>query len=1036
VCDKSVYLSGRQARLLILLPSNHFKFNFLNLINKTILLFLFFFTIAPSIAQEFIAQNFPSLNVGHSQVYTLLEDSRGHIWIGTWGGGLTRYDGQEFQKFNGNHRPAGRYISALYEDHSGQIWIGGAKTLTHFDGTDFYNHPFPESVQRITDILETPDHQLWVATDRGLFHLKNNKFQPVPTLPKNIFVEDLFLASDKILWLATTEGAFYFSNNTFKKIDDTDGLNRNHIRAITATPDGRIWLATITGGINIFDGQTISRFMYSDNLEEGLGINTLHTDPQGRVWVGLANEGAYRFDPRDSTQLWLNERKIEGLESDNVKVILSDQWGNYWLGTSGGGLTKYAARNQRFNQYTEADGLADKEIYAISADREGQFWLGTSRGIVTYDGTTFTNFSRDRNFADTKCRAICIDQKNQIWIGTEGDGLKMYDGNSYRQFQPWDGIEGQLIQDIIEDSLGNIWIAMMDAGITRLSIDPRDSTGQTFQTSRFTQKNGLPINAIYDLHLDQWQRLWYATRGGGIGYLENDSTLVNFDRNDGLPDLYVRTLTEDSLGYLWGGTANGGIFNVHLYGNQPVFSTFTETDGLTSNNIYAIVFQSENELWVGNQLGVDYITVSSGRDELGTVEFKGAAAGFTGGETCESAVLRSGETTWFGTIGGLMKYTPRDLEKNTIPPHFSITNLRLSYDSLARTAYANVLNHWGQIDSTLRFQSGDNNLNFEYKGIHLGQTTPIMYQWKMDGLTTDWSVPQAIGQSAFPYLPPGSYVFRARAVNAAGIASKEQSIAFSIQPPFWETWWFRIGSIVLALLLIGLFFTLRIRAVRQEARQKTERLELEKHLLELEQKALQLQMNPHFIFNVLNTIQSKINATDHRDARYQLAKFSKLMRATLENSRETAISLEAEIQSLENYLAMEKMSRNNSFDYSIERIGTTDSETPIPPMLIQPFVENAIIHGVAHVAEGGKITVTFTQRNGFLEGVITDNGIGRAAAQARKSQQDAHHKSVALAVTRERLELLNQQLGDLKRLEIADIIENGVIGGTRVVVRV
>jgi len=992
--------------------------------------------IHPSIAQEFIAQNFSSLQVGHSQVYSLLEDSKGYLWIGTWGGGLSRYDGKKFQKFNGTHRPAGRYISALYEDHNGQIWIGGATTLSRFDGTVFHNFPLPKKVQRITDILETPDHQLWIATDRGLFYFNNNNFQSVPTLPDDLFVEDLFLANNQTIWLATADGAYYFKDDIFTKIDETDGLNRNHIRAITATPNGKIWMATITGGINIFDGTTVSRFEYSDYLEEGLGINTLYTDPQGRVWVGLVNEGAYRFDPRDSTQLWLNERQTEGLESDNIKVIHTDQWGNYWLGTSGGGLTKYAARNQRFNQYTEADGLADKEIYAISADPQGLLWLGTSRGVVTFDGRTFNNFSQDRNFADTKCRAIYIDKKNQIWIGTEGDGLKMYDGNSYRQFQSWDGIEGQLIQDIIADSLGNIWIAMMDAGLTRLSIDPRDSTGQTFQTSRFTKQNGLPVNAIYDLHLDQWQRLWYATRGGGIGYFENDSTLVNFNSNDGLPDLHVRTLAEDSLGYLWGGTANGGIFNIHLYGNQPAFSTFTEADGLTSNNIYAIVFQSENELWVGNQLGVDYVTVSSGRDKLGTVSFKGAAAGFTGGEMCESAVLHTKETTWFGTIGGLMKYIPRDLEKDTLSPRFSITNIRLSYDSLSRTAYANVLNEWGQVDSILNFQSGDNNLSFEYYGIQMGQTMPILYQWKMDGLTTDWSAPQQLEQSTFPYLPPGEYVFWVRAINASGVTSQERNIAFSIQPPFWETWWFRIGSIFLTLLLIGLFFRWRIQAVRKEARQKTERLELEKHLLELEQKALQLQMNPHFIFNVLNTIQSKINATDHRDARYQLAKFSKLMRATLENSRQNKITLEEEIQSLDNYLAMEKMSRNNSFDYTIERVGNTDPETLVPPMLIQPFVENAIIHGVAHVEERGKITVVFTQRNGFLECVVEDNGIGRAAAKERKSQQEAQHKSVALAVTRERLELLNQHPGDLKRLEIKDVIKEGLVSGTRVVIRI
>ena len=999
---------------------------------------LFFYSFIISVsAQNFIAKNYPSFTVGHSQVYSLLEDHHGYLWIGTWGGGLTLYDGQSFKKFSGKDQPKTRYIKALLEDDQKNILIGGAGNLTIFNGQSFQSlTTLPPNVQQINDLIQTPDKKIWVATDRGLFLLKKDKLIAAPTFPDNINVEDLFLTKTGTLWIATEEGAYYFENNFFNKISTIDGLSRNHVRAITATDDGRIWLATVTGGIDIYDQSSIRRFSESDQLEEGLGINTISTDSSGRIWIGMVNEGVYCYDPNTLTGFWLRERTTAGLESDNIKTTLADQWGNYWLGTSGGGLTRYAENTQQFIQYTEADGLIDKEVYAISQDSSGTLWLATSRGVSTFDGRQFNNFSQQRNFADLKCRAILVDQKNRTWIGTEGEGLKLYDGNSYRQFQPWDGIEGNLIQDIVEDSLGNIWVGMMDAGIARLAIDDRDSSGTTYRIDRFTKKNGLPINAIYDLHLDRWQRLWYATRGGGIGYLENDSTLVNFSSRDGLPSMHVRTLTEDSLGYLWGGTADNGIFNIHLYGHQPQFSSFGEREGLSSDNIYSLIFSANDQLWVGNQSGVDQVAVSSGRDEIGEVNFYGNKEGFKGGETCESAVIKDGENLWFGTIGGLMQYTPQIFKKDTNTPKIKITNVKLSYDSLVNTVYKNVLNQWGEVDSTLIFDHVDNNVSFEYSGLHLGQSSPLKYQWKMDGLTTEWSQPRTDQKSDFPYLPSGKYVFRVHAISNTGIKSAEQSVAFSIRTPFWQTGLFKIGITLLGIFLIGSFFLSRIRTIRQESRQKTERLKMEKHLLELEQKALQLQMNPHFIFNVLNTIQSKINATDHRDARYQLAKFSKLMRATLENSRESAIPLQEEIQSLENYLAMEKMSRNNSFDYQIKLMGTTDPDMLIPPMLIQPFVENAIIHGVAHVAEGGEIEVRFTQRNGFLEAMISDNGIGRAAAQERKSQIEAQHKSVALAVTQERLELLGDQPSGLKRLEIADILEEEEVKGTRVLLRI
>ena len=238
------------------------------------------------------------------------------------------------------------------------------------------------------------------------------------------------------------------------------------------------------------------------------------------------------------------------------------------------------------------------------------------------------------------------------------------------------------------------------------------------------------------------------------------------------------------------------------------------------------------------------------------------------------------------------------------------------------------------------------------------------------------------------------------------------------------------------MLLIGLFIRLRVNRIRREAAIKTERLEMEKSILQLEQKALQLQMNPHFIFNVLNSIQSLITKKDEKTARYFLAKFSKLMRAILENSRETKITLEQEIETLQNYLGIEQFSRGNAFDFEIEIDPRLDvDEIMIPPMLLQPFVENAIIHGVGQVTEGGKVKLEFIQKYGTLECVITDNGPGIEKARARKSQQEHTHKSAALEVTQERLDILNAGIKN-RSLEITDLSkEDARLTGTKVVLR-
>ena len=210
---------------------------------------------------------------------------------------------------------------------------------------------------------------------------------------------------------------------------------------------------------------------------------------------------------------------------------------------------------------------------------------------------------------------------------------------------------------------------------------------------------------------------------------------------------------------------------------------------------------------------------------------------------------------------------------------------------------------------------------------------------------------------------------------------------------------------MLGALLILWIFSSQLRKVRRKAKRAQEQLRIEKHIVELEQKALQLQMNPHFIFNALNSIQLLIGKNNEQTARAYLAKFSRLMRATLENARQNRLCLSDEMESLERYLALEQFSRGNTFQYSILVEPEEEAEEVfIPPMMVQPFVENAIIHGVAPLKEKGMIRVHFYIREKEVLCTIEDNGVGLKHSEARRS---ANHQSTALQVTKERLSLLN-----------------------------
>jgi sensor histidine kinase YesM len=287
-------------------------------------------------------------------------------------------------------------------------------------------------------------------------------------------------------------------------------------------------------------------------------------------------------------------------------------------------------------------------------------------------------------------------------------------------------------------------------------------------------------------------------------------------------------------------------------------------------------------------------------------------------------------------------------------------------------------------------------------------------------------------QIFFSNLSPGRYIFQAKAVNKDGVESEMLEFYFAVSAPIYYKMWFWF---LLAFLFGGLTYWIvkkRIHQIKAKANEVAEKLRLEKEVLEMEQKALRLQMNPHFIFNALNAIQDQIRAENNKGARHSLNKFSKLMRQILDSSRTDYISLELELNILDNYLNIEKLARNNSFEYTIDVNSEIDTEEEgIPPMMVQPFLENAIIHGVAGIESVGTINISFSTDKDFLWVKVEDNGVGIKKAKQLKSQKAQQHKSVALEVIQSRLQnLSNEEFSSCFSME--DKVNGDKVSGTLV----
>ncbi|MCB9234196.1 MAG: histidine kinase [Bacteroidia bacterium] len=996
-------------------------------------------------AQQFNLQTFNvSAGLAQSQVYAMLEDQRGYLWFGTWGGGLSRYDGTSFRTFNARDGLTHNYIHSLYEDHQGNIWIGTDKGVSKYDGRKFTNFPGENKLSwlRINSITEDNQGRLCFGTQQGAIiynpqtgeQILLNKESGLPHGLVFAFIQD----QKGQYWVGTDGGLCVFAA-TVQNGDQPlvtflgkQGLASLQVRSLLEDSKSRIWISTYGGGISMFDPRryAITHHAPFDNLTtlDGLPssiVTCSMEDKAGNLWFGTIYGGACRYDGKFFSYF----TEEDGMRSSLVHALLEDSWGNIWFGTSGGGVSKFVG--EQFVHFTERNGIKGNRVYSVVEDQEGYIWMGTSgKGITRYNGREFVRFGAEEGFKDVLVKALEVDTAGRIWIGSEGGGLALKQGDKFRFFGQESGISSSFIRDIHRTRKGEIWIATAGGGICR-----HDSSGFTC----YNKDDGLPgdrINCIIDAPDGT---LLVGTDGIGLSRFDpvaarsGKPAFTNLGTSSGLCSNIIRSFSYGSNGTIWAGTAEG-LVRIDPGGNLTCMG---EAEGLNSSNIYLTVMDNAGNLWAGSEKGVDKIGLNA-EGVITEVNAFGRTEGFGGIETCRGAsAIDSYGRLWFGTIDGITQYNPREEEFNPMPPKIQITGIDLFYEKIEQTGFADSLTPWHPLPVKLNLPWNQNHLSFEFIGINHKNQPKVRYRWRLAGYEEEWSPASSKTEATYSNLHPENYTFEVMAGNEDGVWNENPAtFSFTIEPPFWGTWTFRILATALLILLVVVFFQLRIRQIKKRTEARQKEIEQEKNLLELEQKALRLQMNPHFIFNALNSIKGLIASNDQAAARKNLVNFARLMRLILDNSREAYIPLSKEVQTLQYYLDLEKLSRGDKFDYAIDLAKDLDPETvSIPPMLVQPFVENAVLHGISPLKEGGMINIAFSKAGNALECSIRDNGVGRKKSGEIQKGREKLHISRGVSVTEERLNLLCESESDHFGIRILDLTnENGEPAGTEVTV--
>jgi hypothetical protein len=532
------------------------------------------------------------------------------------------------------------------------------------------------------------------------------------------------------------------------------------------------------------------------------------------------------------------------------------------------------------------------------------------------------------------------------------------------------------------------------------------------------------------LHQCHDQTILFATDNGAV-YSINKQNICRLQLSEFNLTGVISSFCNDPSGDVWIVYQGRGLRryywkNDRLYLKEQI----NKTNGLPGDYISSLCFDNLGNLWVSNSGSIAILSKQNTNDHYKLMASFGESD--LGIEHPGSSLLTKDAygNIWLSTMRRLICFYPKKIINDiTSPPAIQIEKIKLNFQETDWSNYSDSLYSIFQLPTHLTLRHNKNNLGIYFKAISSSGSQEVQYSYKLDQLHSLWSSPSSENFVSFVNLAPGKYTFTVKARLLNSDWSKPISFAFEIKRPLWETWWFRLSVVLIAAAVIVLIFRYRLMQVK-------ERTEMQNQLHELELKAFKLQMNPHFIHNALNSIQSLVINDKNHEASIYINKFAKLLRQVLENSDKNLISLDKELSSLQLYVDLEKLRMNMDVDYSV-RLGETidESEIKIPPLVLQPFVENALWHGLSRKEGDKKILLTIEIKEGWLICKISDNGIGRKKAGELYETFPEGHLSKAVNIIRQRLADFNQS-PNMDPIIFADLEENGGAMGTAVIVRI
>ena len=891
-------------------------------------------------------------------VYAAAQDGDGFMWFGT-DFGIAKFDGYKFINY---YKGAGLSNTAVTD----LVYAGGDSLLIlsypltlqaiHYDGriNTIFNHQ-GFSLQKITKHYNQYYYFQRNAPFVGIYENGKNKYVNTEIFLgiKDAGINAIISLKEKGVAFCTTKGMFVLNNGNIKPYlqnEDVLYINEKIDKSYIA-----VYGNNIVGIDSNFNFKKLP-FSFPSNYR----VLHMATEADGTTWFRADDKGIYRLQNNKLEEI--SDRL--GLQNKIVNSFFIDREKNTWFCTDGAGVL--FKKKTAFINYETQDGLVNNKVLQL-LKAKNKLFIGTSNGLSVKENEKITTIEILKYTKGLKYVFKLFPASNgdaSVCISNDYSLTEKENASRFKKIQI-ENITLNVFQNPItfawEKSEKEYYIS--DFGHLKRYKNNLLADSMTFP-------KGI-IQRVYTMATYNNQT-WLGTKGGLFKLNNNTFTKIDSIANNKIE--LVFQLFVDKKNRFWIATENG----LFVYENNS-YRKIQLGKTLSSNYCKAITEDNEGKIWLATWDGL-FVIVGNSVMNYSTAE--GLVS-----KICNSVLFDSSTNKiYIGTDNGLSEIDKNNLIENA---SFSNVYINCNYDDTL-----NVLNE-------SKLKSDQNNLNFYFSLPYYQGNGGLQYEYKLDDGMWNTSTTPTIFLSD---ISTGAHKLYARAKKNGTLFTKENAVfSFNIAKPFYTTWWFWLAVLFASQYL---FFKI-INHYNKKAREnKLKEQQQQAEYASLKQQAFTSLMNPHFIFNSLNSIQHYVNRQDRKSANKYLSDFATLIRKNFDAAQQSFVSLDEELETLRLYLSLEKMRFTDKFDYEIILSPTTeDDEWMLPSMVLQPFLENSIIHGLMPLSTKGLLTIEAFTKNNALHVIITDNGVGIEKSKLYKTNKK--HVSRGMQLIKERLEMLS-----------------------------